>query len=39
MSTHEEGTVIFRKTITLKNGKVLRHPTGVFRIVLKPKKK
>jgi hypothetical protein len=34
-----DGEVIYRKTIKLRNGKILRHPTGVFRIVLRNKKK
>ena len=35
-NSNDEGTVIFRMTITLKNGKVIRRANGKpFKIVIK----
>jgi hypothetical protein len=34
----EDGELVFTKTIRLRNGKVLRHPTSVFVFRAKPKR-
>jgi len=38
MSKDDEGTVVYTKTFRTKTGKLITHPTGVFRFVVKKKK-